>query len=150
MPKNHVFGSFNLNKSEKHRLSFEDIFLGTLDTYTKKMNPPSAVLGGVHGKVSWLIAYYMNHKRFYFFGERHFVCPKVIFFCNICCTLLISTGTILKYVKWYGSRTNFCYLSHDAICILKPVDRKITLPSVITLLHFPLFSFKLTLALVHH
>ena len=58
MLKNHVFGSFNLNKSEKHRLSFEDIFLGTLDTYTKKMNPPSAVLGGgVHGKVSWLIAY---------------------------------------------------------------------------------------------
>ena len=46
MLKNHVFGSFNLNKSEKHRLSFEDIFLGTLDTYTKKMNPPSAVLGG--------------------------------------------------------------------------------------------------------
>ena len=57
MLKNHVFGSFNLNKSEKHRLSIEDIFLGTLDTYTKKMNPPSAVLGGVHGKVSWLIAY---------------------------------------------------------------------------------------------
>ena len=28
---------------------FEDIFLGTLDTYTKKINPPSAVLGrGVH------------------------------------------------------------------------------------------------------
>ena len=46
MLKNHVFGSFNLNNSEKHRLSFEDIFLGTLDTYTKKMNPPSAVLGG--------------------------------------------------------------------------------------------------------
>ena len=23
-----------------------DIFLGTLDTYTKKMNPPLAVLGG--------------------------------------------------------------------------------------------------------
>ena len=56
--KNHVFGSFNLNNSKKHRLSFEDIFLGTLDTYTKKMNPPSAVLGGgVHGKVCWLIAY---------------------------------------------------------------------------------------------
>ena len=46
MVKNHVFGSFNLNNSEKHRLSFEDIFLGTLDTYTKKMNSPSAVLGG--------------------------------------------------------------------------------------------------------
>ena len=49
----HVFGSFNLNNSEKYKL-----FLGTLDTYTKKMNPPSTVLGrGVHGKVSWLIAY---------------------------------------------------------------------------------------------
>ena len=60
MLKNHVFGSFNLNNSEKHRLSSEDIFLGTLDTYTKKMNPPSAVLGGgVHGKVSWLIAYFV-------------------------------------------------------------------------------------------
>ena len=58
MLKNHVFGSFNLNNSERYRLSFEDIFLGTLDTYTKKMNPPSTVLGGgVHGKVCWLIAY---------------------------------------------------------------------------------------------
>ena len=46
MLKNHVFGSFNLNNSERYRLSFEDIFLGTLDTYTKKMNPPSTVLGG--------------------------------------------------------------------------------------------------------
>ena len=47
MLKTHVFGSFNLNNSEKYRLSFEDIFLGTLDTYTKKMNPPSTVfLGG--------------------------------------------------------------------------------------------------------
>ena len=53
------FGSLNLNNSEKFRLSFENIFLGTLDTYTKKMNPPSAVLGGVHGKVCWLIAYSM-------------------------------------------------------------------------------------------
>ena len=58
MLKNHVFESLNLNNSEIFRLSFEDIFLGTLDTYTKKMNPPSAVLGGgVHGKVCWLIAY---------------------------------------------------------------------------------------------
>ena len=31
----HVFGSFILNNSEKHRLSFEDILLGKLDTYTK-------------------------------------------------------------------------------------------------------------------
>ena len=58
MLKYHVFGSLNLNNSEIFRLSFEDIFLGTLDTYTKKMNPPSAVLGGgVHGKVCWLIVY---------------------------------------------------------------------------------------------
>ena len=58
MLKNHVFGSFNLNK---YRLSFEDIFLGTLDTYTKKNEPPSIVFfgggGSVHGKVCWLIAY---------------------------------------------------------------------------------------------
>ena len=45
MLKNHVFGSLNLKNSEILRLSFEDIFLGTLDTYTKKMNSPSAVLG---------------------------------------------------------------------------------------------------------
>ena len=58
MLKNHVLGSCNLNNSERYRLSFEDIFLGTLDTYTKKMNSPSTVLGGgVHGKVCWLIAY---------------------------------------------------------------------------------------------
>ena len=28
------------------KIGFEDIFWGTLDTYTKKMNPPSAVQGG--------------------------------------------------------------------------------------------------------
>ena len=33
-------------KPEIFRLSFEDIFLGTLDTYTKQMNRPSAVLRG--------------------------------------------------------------------------------------------------------
>ena len=48
MLKKHVFGSFNLNiiNSEIFRLSFEDIFLETLDTYTKKINPLSAVQGG--------------------------------------------------------------------------------------------------------
>ena len=57
MLKKHVFGSFNLNNSEKHSLSFEDIFLGTLDTYTKKMNPPSAVLGGGGGARYGLLAH---------------------------------------------------------------------------------------------
>ena len=52
----YVFGSFNLNNSEKYRLCFKDPFL-TLDTYKKKMNTPSAVRGeGVHGKTCWLIA----------------------------------------------------------------------------------------------
>ena len=56
----HVFGCLNLNNSELFRLSFEDNFLGTLDTYTKKMNPPSTVLGeGGARMVCWLIAYYL-------------------------------------------------------------------------------------------
>ena len=49
MLKIHVFGVLNLNNSEKYRLSSEDIFFGTLDTYTKKMNPTSTdffFLGG--------------------------------------------------------------------------------------------------------
>ena len=37
-----------------------------------------------------------------------------------------------------SSRADFCYLSNDAICILRTVDRKIILPCVITLPHFPL------------
>ena len=49
MLKKQVFGSFNLNNSELFRLSFDDIFLGTLDTNTKTMYPPSAVLGGGGG-----------------------------------------------------------------------------------------------------
>ena len=39
-----------------------------------------------------------------------------------------------------GSRTNFCYLINEVICIPKPVDRKIILLSVITLPHIPLLS----------
>ena len=46
MLKNHVFGSLDLNNSEIFRLFFGDIFWGTLDTYTKKINSLSAVLGG--------------------------------------------------------------------------------------------------------
>ena len=33
--ENRVIGSFSLNNSEIFRLSFQDTFLGTLDTYTK-------------------------------------------------------------------------------------------------------------------
>ena len=58
MLKKHVFGSFNLNKSEKHRLSFEDIFLGnTRHLYEKNEPTLGSSGGGVHGKVSGLIAY---------------------------------------------------------------------------------------------
>ena len=39
-------------------LFFEEKILVTLDTHTKKMNPPSIILGGVHGEACWLIAYY--------------------------------------------------------------------------------------------
>ena len=46
MLKNHIFGSFKLNNSEKYRLSFEDIFLRTLDTYTKKNEPTLDSFGG--------------------------------------------------------------------------------------------------------
>ena len=46
MLKNHVFGSLNLNNSEIFRLSFEDIFLGTLDTYMKKNEPTLGSSGG--------------------------------------------------------------------------------------------------------
>ena len=60
MLKKHVLGSLNHNNSEIFRLSSEDIFLGTLDTYTKKNEPTLGSSGGgvgVHGKVCLLIAY---------------------------------------------------------------------------------------------
>ena len=61
MLKNHVLGSFNLNNSEKYRLSFEDIFLGNTRHLYEKNEPTldSFFLGGggVHGKVCWLISY---------------------------------------------------------------------------------------------
>ena len=34
------------------------------------MNPPSAVLGGVHGKVCWLIAYYFLHVKRHDYGYK--------------------------------------------------------------------------------
>ena len=57
MQKKQVYGSLKLNNSEIFRLSFEDIFVGTLDTYTKKNEPTlDSSGGGVHGKVCWLIS----------------------------------------------------------------------------------------------
>ena len=47
----------NANISYKIHFFFGEKILVALDTYAKKMNPPSIVLGGVHGKVCWLIAY---------------------------------------------------------------------------------------------
>ena len=59
MLKNHVLGYFNLNNSEKYRLSFKDIFWGNTKHLFEKNEPTldSFFLGGVHGKVCWLIAY---------------------------------------------------------------------------------------------
>ena len=57
--KKHVFVSINLNISEIFKLSFDDIFFETIDTYMKKINTPSAVLEEVHGKVCWLLACYI-------------------------------------------------------------------------------------------
>ena len=61
LKKKHVFGSFSLNNSEKHRLSFEDFFLGTLDTYTKKKVINLRQFWGVkvHRKVCWLCWQYV-------------------------------------------------------------------------------------------
>ena len=73
-------------------LSFEDIFLGTLDTYTKKMNPPSAVLGGgVHGKVCWLIAYMYNVYTY--------------------CTIDICIDKQLSHIS------DFCTIQNSLICV---------------------------------
>ena len=91
MLKNHVFGSFNLNNSEKYRLSFEDIFLGTLDTYTTNEPTLNIFFGGVHGKVCLLIAYKLiclYREKFMTFRTiphvQVFVCQII----NICYYLL--------------------------------------------------------------
>ena len=56
------FGAFQCEYLLQNPLFFlEEKILVTLDTHTKKMNPPSIILGGVHGKVCWLIAYYSRH-----------------------------------------------------------------------------------------
>ena len=53
----HVFCALSLNISYKIHFFFGENILVALDTYAKKMNPPSIVMGGgVHGKSCWLIA----------------------------------------------------------------------------------------------
>ena len=55
----HFYCALSLNISYKIHFFFGEKILVALDTYAKKMNPPSIVLGGgVHGKSCWLIAYY--------------------------------------------------------------------------------------------
>ena len=45
-PQKHVFCALSLNISYKIHFFFGEKILVTLDTYAKKMNPPSIVLGG--------------------------------------------------------------------------------------------------------
>ena len=60
----HVFCALSLNISYKIHFFFGEKILVALDTYAKKMNPPSIVLGGgVHGKSCWLIAYKVIFPR---------------------------------------------------------------------------------------
>ena len=52
------FGAFQCEYLLQNPLFSWENILVTLDTHTKKMNPPSIILGGgVHGKTCWLIAY---------------------------------------------------------------------------------------------
>ena len=51
-----LFVRSNANISYKIHFFFEEKNLVALDTYAKKKNPPSIVLEGPCGKVSWLIA----------------------------------------------------------------------------------------------
>ena len=52
------FVRFNANISYKIQKFGGTIYI---DTYEKKINPPSIILGGGgHGKVCWLIAYYID------------------------------------------------------------------------------------------
>ena len=44
------------------------------------------------------------------------------------------------HYKINSSKTKFCYLLNDVICILKPVDRKINLPRVTLSPHFSLIK----------
>ena len=74
----------------KSTFSLRKKFLVTLDTHTKKMNPPSIILGGgVHGKTCWLIAY--RHLWF-------LILP------------LFDVWIAPKYCKWYFDMYIYVYL----------------------------------------
>ena len=51
------FGAFQCEYRLQNPLLFREKILVTLNTHTKKMNPPSIILGVVYGKACWLIAY---------------------------------------------------------------------------------------------
>ena len=52
------FGAFQCEYLLQNPLIFEEKILVTLDTHTKKNEPPlDHFWGGVHGKTCWLIAY---------------------------------------------------------------------------------------------
>ena len=53
----HFFCSFSLNISYKIHFFFGEKILVTLDTYAKTLDRFGG--GGVHGKVCWLIVYYV-------------------------------------------------------------------------------------------
>ena len=58
MVKTHGFERLNEHDVYKIHFFFGEKILVALDTYAKKMNPPSIVWGGgVHSKVCWLIVY---------------------------------------------------------------------------------------------
>ena len=77
------FGAFRCEYLLQNPLFFEEKILVTLDTHTKKLNPPSIILGGgVHGKTCWLIAYkqglcirldMMNKVHRIFLGQAKFI-----------------------------------------------------------------------------
>ena len=96
MLNNHVFWSLNLNNSEIFRLSLEDIFLRTLDTYTKKINPPSAVLVG-GGEGAHIVS--KNTRKY------------VLFYRKAMCTLVMALGPYtlrgVKNSSPYYSYTRF-------------------------------------------
>ena len=68
------FGAFQCEYLLQNPLFGGEKILVTLDTHTKKMNPPSIILGGgVHGKACWLIAYtlYKQAQRMLYYQYHY-------------------------------------------------------------------------------